>query len=79
MEFATVAAMRKIEELENQKGTSYLQMMLDAGKSATTIIAANYEVKDKQVVVLCGNGNNGGDGFVVAQGLLCLLYTSRCV
>lgn len=70
MEFATVAAMRKIEELENQKGTSYLQMMLDAGKSATTIIAANYEVKDKQVVVLCGNGNNGGDGFVVAQGLL---------
>lgn len=69
MKFATVAAMRRIEEMENEKGTSYLQMMTEAGNRAAQLLCQRFDFKDKRVTVLCGRGNNGGDGFVVAARL----------
>ncbi|MEG2074281.1 MAG: NAD(P)H-hydrate epimerase, partial [Angelakisella sp.] len=69
MKFATVAAMRRIEEIENQKGTSYIKMMTDAGNRAAELLCERFDFKDKRVTVLCGRGNNGGDGFVVAARL----------
>lgn len=69
MTFATVAAMGRIEELEHQKGTGYYQMMTDAGNRAARLLCQRFDFKGKRVTVLCGCGNNGGDGFVVAARL----------
>lgn len=48
---------------------SYLDLMHKAGTAAAQKIIETIEVKNKTVTVLCGNGNNGGDGFVVARTL----------
>lgn len=57
---------KKIENTANGLGMSYFSMMENAGKSVAEEILKRKEVKGKNVLVLCGGGNNGGDGFVVA-------------
>ncbi|MEG1874418.1 MAG: NAD(P)H-hydrate dehydratase [Angelakisella sp.] len=69
MTFATVAAMRRIEQLEQERGTSWYQMMTDAGLAAAQLIGDRFALPGKRVTVLCGPGNNGGDGLVVAAAL----------
>ncbi len=49
---------------------SYIELMKNAGDKAYNIICDNYDLKDKKIVVLCGNGNNGGDGFVIADNFI---------
>lgn len=49
---------------------SFADLMQNAGNKAYEIICANYNIKNKKVAVICGNGNNGGDGFVIANRLL---------
>ncbi|MBE6787632.1 MAG: NAD(P)H-hydrate dehydratase [Ruminococcaceae bacterium] len=46
---------------------SFLELMKTAGDTAYKIICENIETKNKKIAVVCGSGNNGGDGFVVAQ------------
>ncbi len=48
---------------------SFLALMKKAGDTATEIILKRCDVENKKIAVVCGNGNNGGDGFVVAQNL----------
>ncbi len=60
---------REIESNAITGGFSGLRMMENAGAAATNVIVDKYEVKGKSVVVVAGNGNNGGDGFVVARKL----------
>ena len=45
---------------------SYLPLMRCAGKSVAEVIVDQFGIKHKKVVILCGKGNNGGDGFVAA-------------
>ena len=49
---------------------SFADLMHTAGTKAAEIIINNYDIKNKKVAVICGNGNNGGDGFVIANHLL---------
>ncbi len=49
---------------------SFADLMQTAGNKASEIIISNYAVKNKKVAVICGNGNNGGDGFAIANNLL---------
>ena len=57
---------RAIEEI----GIASLVLMENAGRQAVAAMEAMYsDLSDRQVAVLCGRGNNGGDGFVIARTL----------
>ena len=60
------AEMSAAEEAADKKGVSFYTLMKNAGNAAADYIVANCETKEKRVAVLCGSGNNGGDGFVIA-------------
>ncbi len=67
--FVTCGQMKEIEKKATEKGLSYYQMMENAGIGAADFIKKKERVADKRVLVFCGKGNNGGDGFVVARNL----------
>ena len=48
---------------------SYAQLMKKAGDAATSEILKRYDVIGKKICIICGNGNNGGDGLVIASNL----------
>ena len=45
-------------------------LMENAGQGAAAVLAGERGLKGKKYVILCGLGNNGGDGFVVARKIL---------
>ena len=65
--FVTTAGMKELERLVDRSGVSYQEMMEQAGQSAARLIRDRWPLEGKRVLVLCGKGNNGGDGFVAAR------------
>ena len=58
---------RTIEDI----GIPSLVLMENAGRQVVAAMEAIHtDILDRQVAILCGRGNNGGDGFVVARTLL---------
>ena len=58
---------RTIEDI----GIPSLVLMENAGRQTVAAMEAMYsDLGERQVGILCGRGNNGGDGFVVARTLL---------
>src|SRR5213083_1327077 len=52
-------------------GIPALVLMENAGRQAGAAMEAMYsDLAERQVANLCGRGNNGGDGFVVARTLI---------
>lgn len=62
----TVAQMKAIEQAGNAHGLPYLQMMESAGLTAYAELK-NVLPQPGSLLVVCGKGNNGGDGFVIAR------------
>ncbi len=67
----TAAQMRAIDESAIQgMGIPGLTLMENAGRGIATVIRDRIfdgDVTGKQVGIVCGRGNNGGDGFVVGR------------
>ena len=58
--------MKAVELNAENLGITELQMMESAGKAVADFIERRFKGK-KKLLVLCGNGNKGGDGFVTAR------------
>jgi hydroxyethylthiazole kinase-like uncharacterized protein yjeF len=48
-------------------GVPTSQLMENAGKAVADAVMKRYNLARKKLLVLCGTGNNGGDGFVAAR------------
>lgn len=77
MRVVTVEQMRALEAAAFAAGTTPEILMGEAGNNAAEVIAgfcrSQLPGALRRVVVLCGKGNNGGDGYVVAGRLMELL------
>ena len=63
----TVEEMYRADALAIEAGISGLELMESAGRAVSDTVLARWP--DKPISVLCGPGNNGGDGFVAARHL----------
>jgi ADP-dependent NAD(P)H-hydrate dehydratase / NAD(P)H-hydrate epimerase len=72
MKILTAAEMNQVDRLTTERfGVSAATLMDNAGRSVAEFMARRIpNLVHKRIVILCGKGNNGGDGFVVARYLL---------
>ncbi len=71
MNLLTSAEMREVERAADSAGLRYAKMMQNAGGAVAAEIWRRLPAGDSavQILVLCGSGNNGGDGLVCAAAL----------
>ncbi|MSP12870.1 MAG: NAD(P)H-hydrate dehydratase [Chloroflexi bacterium] len=69
MKVVSVAEMREIEKAANDSGYTYAAMMERAGQAVVEAILEQVDIDNREVLVLVGPGNNGGDGLVAARAL----------
>jgi hydroxyethylthiazole kinase-like uncharacterized protein yjeF len=69
MRILTAAQMREADRLTIERhGIPSLQLMGNAGTGVVTFLQKKFsDLAKRRILVLCGKGNNGGDGFVVAR------------
>ncbi len=74
MKVLTAAQMREVDRLTTERyGISSQQLMENAGRGVAACVQRLCRAVDGQrILVLCGRGNNGGDGLVAARELLML-------
>lgn len=65
----TAAEMRALDRWTIEHGTAGPILMERAGAGATRVLRARLGRARRPVVIVCGRGNNGGDGFVLARHL----------
>ena len=69
MKIVSAAEMREIDRVSSERfGVPSLTLMENAGTAVAEFVLARYP-SIRQVGVICGKGNNGGDGFVAARKL----------
>ncbi|MCW5891786.1 MAG: NAD(P)H-hydrate dehydratase [bacterium] len=69
MTLVTAAEMRALDRFAIEHGTPGRVLMERAGAGAARALRARFGRVRGPVVIVCGKGNNGGDGFVVARHL----------
>ncbi|HKV06275.1 MAG TPA: NAD(P)H-hydrate dehydratase [Candidatus Acidoferrales bacterium] len=69
MKILTAAEMREVDRLTTARyRVPSLALMEAAGKSVSEFVQSRFlDFQRRRIVVLCGKGNNGGDGFVAAR------------
>ncbi len=69
MDVLTAAEMRQCDERTVEStGVSWLELMESAGSRVAEFVALQFPASPR-ILVLCGKGNNGGDGLVAARHL----------
>lgn len=59
----------QLEQCAAQAGMKHIRLMENAGTAAARMVRERYGAQGRRIAVLCGRGNNGGDGFVAARRL----------
>jgi NAD(P)H-hydrate epimerase len=72
MKILTPEQIREVDRLSTEKyGIPSLILMENAGMRVVEVIEDRFEnLEELTIGILCGKGNNGGDGFVVARQLI---------
>jgi hydroxyethylthiazole kinase-like uncharacterized protein yjeF len=69
MKIVTAAEMREIDRATSERfGVASVVLMENAGSAVARFILSDYPQAER-VGIVCGKGNNGGDGFVVTRKL----------
>ena len=61
--------MQTLEQRAVEEGIPYITLMERAGGAVAEYIVKHHNIIGRRIVILCGKGNNGGDGFVTARHL----------
>ncbi len=70
MKILTAAQMREVDRLTSERGIPGLILMENAGNRIVDFLCETFRpIGDQRVAVVCGKGNNGGDGFTIARQL----------
>jgi ADP-dependent NAD(P)H-hydrate dehydratase / NAD(P)H-hydrate epimerase len=69
MKILTASQMQHIDRITTERyGVPSLSLMEQAGKGVVDFLGQRFNpLKNQRICVLCGRGNNGGDGLVVAR------------
>ena len=68
MKVSRITEMRQLDRKAVEEfGITTEILMENAGEAAYSVILKEFGVQNKRFIILCGSGNNGGDGFVVAR------------
>jgi NAD(P)H-hydrate epimerase len=69
MKILTAAQMQRIDRLTTERyGVPSLTLMENAGRGVVEFLIERYApLSSQKITVVCGRGNNGGDGLVVAR------------
>ena len=71
MKVLTAAQMREVDRRTIELGIPGIVLMENAGHRVVEFLARRFApLSAERIVVLCGKGNNGGDGLVIARQLL---------
>ncbi len=79
----SAARMQAADRAEIARGTPSRILMERAAKAALKVLSLEFDCQ--KVLFLCGNGNNGGDGFAMARffaeqgGAACVCYLGACL
>lgn len=78
MKVSSVDEMRSLDrEAQEKYSISEEILMENAGEAACRVIAEEIGIQGRTFAILCGAGNNGGDGLVVARKILSLGGSAR--
>src|SRR5258708_19218899 len=70
MKIVSAAEMREIDRATSERfGVSSITLRENAGSAVARFVLSDYPQAER-VGIVCGKGNNGGDGFVVARKLV---------
>ena len=70
MKVLTAAEMREVDRRTSELGIPGIVLMENAGHRVVEFLAERFApLSAQRIVVLCGKGNNGGDGLVIARQL----------
>lgn len=64
--YSATQVLENEEKVSLSQGIAMFDLMEKAGRSCFSFIQENYQ-HVSNILVLCGKGNNGGDGFVIAR------------
>ncbi len=63
----TSSQVRELEDRAIERGIAPEGLMENAGKQVFVATRKRFELEGKHIIIFCGTGNNGGDGFVAAR------------